>query len=779
MLKNILTSLAILTFALTFSQPSFSQKSKNTNSKPAKKIVVQKAVPIMVVGRSDEPPPPKAMPGAIAEEPLLQDLTPAQQRRVDTFNQVWTTIRDTYFDQTFGGVNWNAVRAEFGPKVKSLNTDLQLHVLLQDMINRLNRSHFVIVPPEAYQEIEKAKAESKKKEEEIRAKKEAEKKDNPEDKDEEEDESEELFFKYGLRLDLRIVNSQVVITRVEKDSDVAKAGIRAGFVIEKINGVSTNELISRLERFNAYSKSIKNYMPLVLLSLLEGEEGSIVELTYLDENNTSQIAYLKREGLKGELVSIIKNLPEQILNFESRSLNEKVGYIKFNNFAMPVLGKFCAAITEFKDKEGVIIDLRGNTGGALAVLYGISSLLIQKPLSMGTQIRKGGASGIYIQPMPKTYRGKIVFLVDSQSASAAEMMSAGLQENNRAVVIGEKTSGSALPAITKTLPTGAVFLFAVANYKSPKGNYVEGSGVVPDVTVAMDRKSLLDGKDPQMESAFAFINENKQLPKEDAKRPLTAAAADYDEPPPPKAAPKPTPPPVPVIVASAANASPKAAVENKQDEKAIEVFKSYIAAIGGEDVIKKIESYAARGELEINTSGGMIEGSFEAYRKGPNKLAEILYVDGTDIREAFDGKLHIIQTPYTAVREMKYPLFIKEYELYADIQEAVKFKELYPSLKYVGVFDRNGRKVHLIEATSKDAVKVAFSFDVENKFLISRSSTFTDSSYGEYQKFGDIMFPTLQTRPGGAKIKIRDVKFNVSIDDSKFVKEDNCFTKAN
>ena len=92
------------------------------------------------------------------------NLTPERQRRLEAFYFAWGTIKNNYFDQTFSGLDWDKVRKEFEPRVLKSATDTQLHDLLQEMINRLDRSHFAVIPPEVYEAIENAKAKAREEE---------------------------------------------------------------------------------------------------------------------------------------------------------------------------------------------------------------------------------------------------------------------------------------------------------------------------------------------------------------------------------------------------------------------------------------------------------------------------------------------------------------------------------------------------------------------------------------------------------------------------------------
>ncbi|MDQ6788425.1 MAG: S41 family peptidase, partial [Acidobacteriota bacterium] len=480
MLKKILFYLILFALPANFYENSFGQTKKTPRR------IITSAAPV-------------AKPQILT----AQKLTPEQKRRLDSFHIVWQTIKDYYFDQTFNGLNWENIKSEYEPKVLNLQTDSQLNYLLQEMINRLNRSHFAIVSPEVASEIEKAKAKAKvKKTDPLNKTLEAD--DSKEDETEESD--DDLNSKYGIGIDVRILNNQVVITKVEKDSPAEKSGLKTGFVIEKINDVSLNEFVEKIHLYGAYAKSVQKLLPLEILTwFINGEKDTILNLTYLDEKDEPKQVNIKREKLDGQLLTLIQSLPKQFFRFETALIGEDVGYIKFNLFVLDLSEKFCSAISQFKDKKAIIIDLRGNLGGSYGVLMGISGLLTDKDFVIGTEINKISRTIRIIHPHRKNYKGKIIVLTDNLSYSAAEIFAAALQENNRAIVIGERSAGEALPALTQILPTGAIFLYPVANFETPKGNLLEGKGIEPNILIALDRKSLLAGNDIQLQSALDYL----------------------------------------------------------------------------------------------------------------------------------------------------------------------------------------------------------------------------------------------------------------------------------
>src|SRR5947209_18529178 len=84
-----------------------------------------------------------------APQPQQASDADARRRRKEAFEIVWQTVKDNHFDPTFGGTDWDAVRAEFAPLVEQAASDRELHVLLQRMLNRLGQSHFNIITPES------------------------------------------------------------------------------------------------------------------------------------------------------------------------------------------------------------------------------------------------------------------------------------------------------------------------------------------------------------------------------------------------------------------------------------------------------------------------------------------------------------------------------------------------------------------------------------------------------------------------------------------------------
>lgn len=149
---------------------------------------------------------------------------------------------------------------------------------------------------------------------------------------------------------------------------------------------------------------------------------------------------------------------------------------------------------------------------------GIAGVLKKEQSSLGTMHMRSGYQNFAVFPQENPYLGPVVILTDGGSASTSEIFAGGMQEIGRAVVVGERTAGAALPSIFQKLPTGALFQYAIADFKTPKGTLIEGRGVAPNVEVKLTRRSLLDGRDIQLDAAIEQIQKQSTGRKAGAAR---------------------------------------------------------------------------------------------------------------------------------------------------------------------------------------------------------------------------------------------------------------------
>jgi carboxyl-terminal processing protease len=310
---------------------------------------------------------------------------------------------------------------------------------------------------------------------------------------------------------LRLINGQAVITRVEPGSRAAAVGLRTGYIIKKVDDETVDHLVGRFARSKESAVLIRLRIVRALLNRISGKPETSVLIAYLDKRDEPHEVTVQRERLKGEMSPRFGNFPPQYMEFESKRLADGIGYIRFNIFVIPLMEKIRAAIRSMSDAPGIIVDLRGNPGGLGSMATGIAGLLEKKQGSLGTMKTRQGQTNFVVFPQREPYSGPVVILTDGGSASTSEIFASGMQEVGRAVVVGERTAGAALPSVFQKLPTGAIFQYAVGDFKTPKGVLIEGRGVVPDVEVKLKRGALLEGRDTQLEAAIEQVKKHARL----------------------------------------------------------------------------------------------------------------------------------------------------------------------------------------------------------------------------------------------------------------------------
>jgi carboxyl-terminal processing protease len=697
-------------------------------------------------------------PSLGAAPPAPDTEAAAAERRRETFEVVWQTVRESHFDPTFGGLDWEAVRREFAPLVARTRTDAELHALLQRMLNRLGQSHFNIVSPEVIPEfVDEAASEEEGGGEE-----------GEEATGKEKDPLHPHKLKltehltHGVGLDLRVLGNQAVITRVEPGSSAARAGLHPGYVIRSIDGRAMRSILRTLRLAALLDPSARHQTSArIVVGFLNGPAGSRARVSYLDGANRLRRAALARERLRGEMSPPLQNLPPQFVEFEARRLRGGIGYIRFNAFAAPVMGKFCEALRTMADAPGLVLDLRGNHGGILALLYGMGGLLSGSPLNLGEMRTREGGWLFNTVPQRGAYGGQLVVLVDGETHSAAEMLAAGLAETGRALTVGERTAGATLPSAVKELPTGALLQYAFADYLTPYGNAVEGKGVEPTLRVRLDRRALLAGRDPQLEAAIDAVAPAVAGPPARGKTdggPIAVVAEDEgehaapgEEEPKAEGAPF---PPAPV------------------DARVAEVIAKYEAAVGGREAFAKLATRVSEGTVEGVFGGVTVGGTFETFEKEPGRLLNVIRMSEVgSLRRAHTGTYAYEQATLYGFRALR-GRELADMTIEADLRWPVRLREHYARLTYKGTHEAAGATAHVIEAVPTRGTPTTLFFDQQSGLLVRRDGLDLE----DYREVDGVRLPFLLRSPQ-MTLRLQRVRHNVTIADELFAEEKDCFTR--
>jgi carboxyl-terminal processing protease len=404
---------------------------------------------------------------------------------LQSFELVWKTLEDRYWDSAMGGLDWNAIHARYRAKVEQCETTQSVRALTEDMIQLLPSSHLAIIPASLYKtnklEIQGAPAKE------------------PASGSFSDDEDSDTGCT-GIKV--AVLGTKIVVMEVAPGSPAANGAVRAGWTLEAVDGMRTEQLFSR---FGATERQMQ-LIGRVANDWLVGSPGSKVALLFRTPQGQTVKRLLTRETEPGEKIQF-GNLPPEHVHVEHRMLAGDVGYIRLNLFLDPirVMPEIEKAIAEFRRCPGIVLDIRDNPGGIGIMAMGIAGWFISdEGKQLGTMTTRDSTFNFVVNPRLEPYEGRLVILVNENSASTSEILAQGMKDLNRAKVFGMRTAGAALPSTIITLPNDDRFQYPEANYRSVNGRVLEGNGVEPDVGVEPTIEALSAGRDLPLQAAKSW-----------------------------------------------------------------------------------------------------------------------------------------------------------------------------------------------------------------------------------------------------------------------------------
>ena len=248
-----------------------------------------------------------------------------------------------------------------------------------------------------------------------------------------------------------------VITPID-DTPAAKAGVKAGDYIVRING-----------------EQVQGKTLMEAVNLMRGPVGTSIEIT------------IRRKGLKkAKIIKIIREVIE-VRSVISKQIQNKVGYLRlraFNQNSGSQLKKEISKIEKNKKTVGYILDLRNNPGGLLSQAIKIADFFLDDGEIVSTYGRKARENKKFFAKKGDKINGKpLIVLINNGSASASEIVAGALQDQKRAVLLGETTYGKgSVQSIIPLKNRGAIRL-TVSKYYLPSGKSISEVGVTPDIKV--------------------------------------------------------------------------------------------------------------------------------------------------------------------------------------------------------------------------------------------------------------------------------------------------------
>lgn len=263
-----------------------------------------------------------------------------------------------------------------------------------------------------------------------------------------------------------------------ENSPAEKAGLKVGDIIIGVNGVG-----------------VSGYSASELSNLLVGDNGTTVELKIKRGEEVKDFSFMRG----------IVTIP----SVSSKVIEDKIGYIDIDNFAANTYYQFKDHLTKLeKNKiDGLIIDVRDNTGGHLTQVNKILSMFFDKKTLLYQIETKNGVENIYATGKDER-KYDVVVLINYSSASASEILASAFQDNYKnATVVGTKSYGKGTIQSAIRLSTGASLKYTSQKWLTSKGAWLDNKGVVPDVEVKIEdpNYSVTGEKDLQYLKAIEIL----------------------------------------------------------------------------------------------------------------------------------------------------------------------------------------------------------------------------------------------------------------------------------
>lgn len=288
----------------------------------------------------------------------------------------------------------------------------------------------------------------------------------------------------GIGVNIASMKGKTYVVNVIEDSPASAAKLKAGDIISKVNG-----------------KDITGFKTSEVADLVRGPENTTVNLTVVRDSKIL-IFDIKRKEIK---IKTVKS-----------SIYKNIGYIQILSFiGTTTPEEFIEALEKTDKTEGLIIDLRGNTGGLLPNAIFIANMFINQGKIVSIVGRNGYKRNIYAQSTDYIVDKPVLILVDEASASASEIFSGAMKDYHKAKLIGTKTFGKGMVQKIIPMPNETGLNLTIAKYLTPSGHDINKKGIQPDIEVKLNEKDIIQRKDTQLNEAKIIMT--KMITKEKNK----------------------------------------------------------------------------------------------------------------------------------------------------------------------------------------------------------------------------------------------------------------------
>jgi carboxyl-terminal processing protease len=393
--------------------------------------------------------------------------TTTAEGRLAVFDDVWQTVNDRYYDAKFHGVDWWAQRVQFRTQAADARDPDELYSVLRRLLTSLRDAHTRVYAPEQKFDWEHPR-----------------------------------FVTIGLSL--REIEGQLTVASVERGSEAARKGIRAGDVIQTINGKGALLTLEGKLSQQAGSSTPQAARLFALSSLAEGHPATAVAIEWVGADNKPHQTNLQRHWQQ-------RNPGVHITRHGG------IAVVTIDAFTQGLEAEFLSSIRALRQVRGLVFDLRNNGGGDAQAMAEIASVLLPPATGLGQFTDRHGNVSLKLDtgvtPLLIHFRDNpmdvpIVILTSERTSSAAEIFVAALKQTNHATVLGGQTCGCVLAVRTRhALPDGGELEVSELDYHTELGVRLEGAGIKPDEVISLTRRDLYAARDRILQSALTKLRD--------------------------------------------------------------------------------------------------------------------------------------------------------------------------------------------------------------------------------------------------------------------------------
>lgn len=382
---------------------------------------------------------------AVLEDPSPLPSPTTVETRAGVLDEVWRLVSKYYVDKTYNGKDWNAIRERYESQDTATGEEdsSKTMSLAKSMVSNLGDKYSRILDKESYERIQK-------------------------------------FDLIGVGATLIGNDSKQIMVGGPpiRGSAADRAGLQAGDYIMSVNGVPTLGRTS----FDIIDQVNEGTPPRKTITFTVAKGG-----------DTSNVVDMELERSFVEVNNPIS------YKLDARDGKHKVGYVRIREFNSLVNTKVREALLDLKSQgaNAFVLDLRSNPGGAFQSAVDVASLFMENKVATyfvdGNNIKTPFTTSTKNVVVDEA--DPVVIWLDRGSASASEIFAGAMHDNCRAIVMGDRSFGKGLIQSVFGLENGSGLVLTVAQYVTPNGSVIQGSGIRPDIQAKLPIRIPFLGSD--------------------------------------------------------------------------------------------------------------------------------------------------------------------------------------------------------------------------------------------------------------------------------------------